>query len=167
MPLPLSSFCITVNDLSQTQSLGHLLGSNCTGGEVFFLSGELGAGKTTFSQAIAEGLGVKVVVNSPTFVLAKDYLIPGKNFQLIHADMYRTGTIEDLVSIGIIENLEVGSDIVIIEWPDRQKSLENYPHIHIEIDRISNTRVLTFSLHGEKDQLSKLYKRVYDQYIIS
>jgi tRNA threonylcarbamoyladenosine biosynthesis protein TsaE len=85
------------------------------------LSGELGAGKTTFTQAIARALGVKDAVTSPTFVLEKIYELPeGSAFRrMVHIDAYRLHDGGDLAALGFTELLRDGSNLIVLEWPER------------------------------------------------
>ena len=83
------------------------------GGETLLLSGELGAGKTTFTKALFAALGVKETVTSPTFTIMKNY--KGNRFSLHHIDMYRMQTEEEVEELGLREEIEDG-DITVIEW---------------------------------------------------
>ncbi|MBI4133023.1 tRNA (adenosine(37)-N6)-threonylcarbamoyltransferase complex ATPase subunit type 1 TsaE [Candidatus Uhrbacteria bacterium] len=85
------------------------------------LSGELGAGKTTFVKVIAKELGIEETVNSPTFVLEKIYLLPeGVPFKrLIHIDAYRLERGEDLMALGFDELMQDSGNLIVLEWPER------------------------------------------------
>ena len=101
---------------SQTERLGHVIGSMLTGGEVLALTGSLGAGKTALVRGIAASLGVPPKsVSSPTFVLAHEY---HGRIPLVHIDLYRLHTDAEAESIGLDEYL-AGSAVVAIEWADR------------------------------------------------
>ena len=105
------------------------------GATVIGLSGELGAGKTTFMKAFAEALGVGGVIQSPTFVIMKIYKLKGaskklqeeKNFKLapcafkllIHIDAYRLETGEDLKKLGWDQIVSDKNNIICIEWPEK------------------------------------------------
>lgn len=98
-------------------------------GMVVTLSGPLGAGKTTFVQALAAVLGVKEVPVSPTFSLVRTYKV--KNHpsirQLVHVDAYRIERAEDVVTLGLDELLEEPGTIVCLEWPEQVEGwLEKY-----------------------------------------
>lgn len=88
---------------------------------VFLISGDLGSGKTAFTKAFAKALGVEKHVTSPTFLLHKSYDF--KKNTLHHYDLYRLSKYEDLQEIGFEER--IGKYIMIIEWPEKIKSLKN------------------------------------------
>lgn len=94
------------------------------GGEVIGLIGDLGAGKTVFTKGLAEGLGIKDNVSSPTFVVMKIYSTqnPKSKIQnLIHIDAYRLESENDLKNIGLDEYLNNDDCVIIVEWVDRIK----------------------------------------------
>ena len=82
------------------------------GGDVVLLSGELGAGKTTFTKGVALALGVKEQVTSPTFTIIKEY--QGSELYLYHMDMYRLS--DDLAELGLEEYLGKQTGVCVIEW---------------------------------------------------
>ena len=87
---------------------------------VVALSGDLGAGKTTLSQAIARELGVKENVVSPTFVIMKIYELEGQNWKhLIHIDAYRLESSQELLKLGWNEIIADPQNLVLIEWPEK------------------------------------------------
>lgn len=91
-----------------------------TQSNIFALTGELGAGKTTFVQGFAKGLGIKEKIISPTFVLIRQHKIPDSNKTLYHIDLYRLDQIDNL---GLEEILSDPDNIVLIEWPEKLKIL--------------------------------------------
>jgi tRNA threonylcarbamoyladenosine biosynthesis protein TsaE len=99
------------------------------------LSGELGAGKTAFTQAIAKHLGVKNKVNSPTFVIVKKYpLKKSKNYKfLFHIDAYRLKNEKELLYLGWEEIIRKKEHLVFIEWPENVSKIipTNAKSIHI------------------------------------
>ncbi|MEI6498826.1 MAG: tRNA (adenosine(37)-N6)-threonylcarbamoyltransferase complex ATPase subunit type 1 TsaE [bacterium] len=117
------------------------------GGDVLLLSGELGAGKTSFSKALAFALGIEEVVTSPTFVILKKYRLPvAQNHikELVHTDCYRLTTLADAESIGLAEYLAQDDLVILIEWPENIASIipERAKKINFEyIDE--NTRKIT------------------------
>ncbi|MBI2426696.1 MAG: tRNA (adenosine(37)-N6)-threonylcarbamoyltransferase complex ATPase subunit type 1 TsaE [Candidatus Kerfeldbacteria bacterium] len=108
----------------ETQKLAAKLAQNCRGGEVFCLSGELGAGKTTFVQGFAKALGIAAAITSPTFVLEKIYPIRTHSTvtRLVHVDAYRIGT-DATPPLDLTDHLNDPHTIVLIEWPDHLSSL--------------------------------------------
>lgn len=99
---------------AHTRALGEALGRVLRAGDVVALVGELGAGKTTFAQGVARGLGVSGYVASPTFTLVREYR---GRVGLYHVDLFRIGP-EDLGGIGFDELLDSGA-AVVVEWADR------------------------------------------------
>lgn len=89
---------------------------------VFGLSGDLGSGKTAFTQSVARHLGITSHVTSPTFVIQKKYpiLLPGFPFKtLIHIDAYRLENAQELETLGFKRELEDPTNLILIEWPER------------------------------------------------
>lgn len=114
-------------------------------GSVVALHGELGAGKTTFVQALAAALGVRQPVTSPTFALAAEYRLPDGGL-FVHMDLFRLRAAADLEAIGFQEYLEQGA-MVAIEWPERAGDLlpEHAMHVRIRLDAGSPAvRLVTF-----------------------
>ena len=113
-----------------TQRIARDLAQDVRAGEVLLLSGELGAGKTTFVRGLAEGLGIAPdAVSSPTFALVHEYR--GGRLALYHADLYRldAAATEDLG----LEELGVRDGILVIEWPDRlTHELPGAKTVHID-----------------------------------
>ncbi|HEX9126864.1 MAG TPA: tRNA (adenosine(37)-N6)-threonylcarbamoyltransferase complex ATPase subunit type 1 TsaE [Methylomirabilota bacterium] len=99
----------------ETQALGERLGSRLGRGDVVACIGPLGAGKTCFLQGLARGLGVTADVTSPTFVLVNQYR---GRMPVYHVDAYRTGSLTELVDVGLEEMLH-GEGVTIVEWADK------------------------------------------------
>ena len=90
-----------------------------SGATLVTLSGDLGAGKTTFTQAVARALGVMDRVTSPTFVLQKSYNLENTAFKkLVHIDAYRLESGKDLVPLTFADTLADASTLVMLEWPE-------------------------------------------------
>lgn len=106
------------------------------GGEVLCLIGDLGAGKTAFTKGLANGLEVKNIITSPTFVLMKVYNIKNKKIKtLAHIDAYRLTDGEALKQIGVDDYFNDKNCVTIIEWADRVKEIwpKNIIEIHFKI----------------------------------
>lgn len=100
-------------------------------GSVLALHGELGAGKTTFMQGIGIALGVGKPVTSPTFTISSEYLTPA--FKLVHMDLYRLTSPDDLLDIGYLEYIESGA-VVAVEWPERAEELIPADALHVWLE---------------------------------
>lgn len=110
------------------------------------LSGELGAGKTTFTQAVAKALGVEDLVTSPTFVLEKIYKPQGKGFsRLIHIDAYRLKNSLELGALGFDEVMGDPGNLVMLEWPEHVAESVAEPTVKISLTVNENgTRTLAY-----------------------
>ena len=112
------------------------------GAVVVGLSGDLGAGKTTFSQAVARALSITETVTSPTFVIEKIYVIqPAKNgfSRLVHIDAYRLESPTELTKLGFAFILADSGNLVLIEWPERLGTLLPSPAITLFFCHINET----------------------------
>jgi tRNA threonylcarbamoyladenosine biosynthesis protein TsaE len=112
----------TTHNDQETKDLGKKLAHSLQGGDIVCLYGELGAGKTTLVKGIAEGLGIKDDITSPTFTLMNIYQIkntPSEAHQLIHIDTYRLENESELLTIGAEDYLGELKTICIIEWPEK------------------------------------------------
>ena len=117
-----------VRSVEETWALARQLAAELKPGDVVCLEGELGAGKTTFTQGLAAALGVIGRVTSPTFCLVQEHR--GSGAFLVHMDLYRLHGEEDVVAIGWEDYLADGA-IMVVEWPERAGSLipESARHI--------------------------------------
>ena len=105
---------------SQTKKIGQMLAEELHSGEIICLSGDLGSGKTTFTQGILKGLKVKGPFTSPTFNIIKIYKI--KTYSIYHIDAYRINY-KDLIDLGFKDFSGKSNSIVIIEWAERVKKI--------------------------------------------
>ncbi len=103
--------------LEETQSYGEEMGKKALPGEVYLLFGELGAGKTSFVQGFAKGLGVRKRIMSPTFVIMRSYSL-GKGKSFNHVDLYRLNK-GDIEGVGVKDAVNDSSSITAIEWAER------------------------------------------------
>jgi tRNA threonylcarbamoyladenosine biosynthesis protein TsaE len=139
---------ISLPDLHTTLALGRYLGETARPGEVITLAGSLGAGKTTLTQAIGQGLQVppSCYITSPTFSLLHEY---GGRLPLYHLDLYRLSDETEIEDLGLLEYL-YGPGLTVIEWPDRLGSLMPEERLHIELSMLSETaRLAEVTAHGE------------------
>jgi tRNA threonylcarbamoyladenosine biosynthesis protein TsaE len=119
---------------AETERAGMLLGERLKPGDIVLLTGELGAGKTTFVRGVAQGAGSTADVASPTFQLVRVY--PGR-VQLAHVDLYRVESSAELRDLGLEELAEQGA--VVVEWGDR---LEVDGAARVEIEHLGGDRRL-------------------------
>ena len=97
----------------ETHALGKKIGQQAKPGDVYTLIGDLGVGKTVFTQGFAKGLGVEEHVNSPTFTIVQEY--EDGRMPFYHFDVYRIGDIEEMDEIGF-EEYVAGEGVCLIEW---------------------------------------------------
>ncbi len=102
-------------NVERTHALGKALGELARAGDVVLLEGELGAGKTAFTQGIGSGLGVTATINSPTFTILKEY--QGR-LPLYHFDLYRLDEADELYDLGF-EDYFRGDGVCVVEWAER------------------------------------------------
>ena len=116
-----------VSSVEETWALARQLAAELKPGDVVCLEGDLGAGKTTFTQGLAAALGVSGRVTSPTFCLVqehrvRDQVAAGRPTLLVHMDLYRLHGEDDVLAIGWEDYLSEGA-VFVIEWPERAGSL--------------------------------------------
>lgn len=114
-------FRFSVPEAKDWRDLADYLKPHLRPGDIITLSGPLGAGKTTFVQALATVLGIKRMPQSPTFALMRSYPIPKQASikRLLHVDAYRIENDRDLLALNLDEELEDGKTILVVEWPER------------------------------------------------
>jgi len=121
------------------RSLGQKIGENLSGGTVLILRGELGAGKTTFAQGVALGLGVSVPVTSPSFSLV--HLYQGRECNFVHCDFYRLRSPEEAVNIGFLDYL-TKDNVVLVEWGEAFLALMPEGAMSVTIDYVPEGRLV-------------------------
>lgn len=122
---------IETNSPEETFALGRQIGEQAEPGEVYTLIGDLGVGKTVFTQGLAVGLGIQDAVNSPTFTIVQVY--EDGRIPFYHFDVYRIGDVEEMDEVGY-EDYVYGEGVSIIEWADLIEEIlpEHYRRITIE-----------------------------------
>lgn len=133
-----------VKNLNETKDLAKTFASKLKRGDMVILKGDLGAGKTTFTQFVFSFLGVKDVVTSPTFAVLKSY--QANDFVLHHFDCYRINS-EEAVECGFDEVLTDKTACVFIEWADNIKELLPSKKIEISI-KIIDEEAREFKIEG-------------------
>lgn len=159
---------------AQTQRLGMRLGELLQGGELILLDGQLGTGKTTFTQGLAQGMGITENVNSPTFTLLKEYYgqfrpgtSPGalarRGPPLYHFDLYRMDNPEEIVDLGF-EDYFFSVGVCVVEWAEKAESFWPTEHLNIRMKIMTETkRGLLFIATGERycELLRQFQKNAY------
>lgn len=122
---------VIIKNESETAAFGIDLGKRACPGTVFALTGDLGAGKTTLTKAIAQGLGISDMITSPTFNIVKEY--DGGRLPLYHFDVYRIGDADEMYELGY-EEYFYGNGVCVVEWADLIEDLlpENAVRIQLE-----------------------------------
>ena len=115
-----------------TYSLGQRLGREAKKGDIVCLNGDLGVGKTVFTQGFAAGLGITEPVNSPTFTILQQY--DEGRLPLYHFDVYRIGDVSEMDEVGY-EDCFYGDGVTLIEWPERIHGLFPPHTVYVDIRR--------------------------------
>lgn len=108
-----------VKSIKETEKLARDLAKKIKAPIILALSGELGAGKTTFTKFLAKYLGIKENINSPTFTIINQYFLESNSYNLIHIDCYRLEKPEKILELGFLDILNDKNNIVVIEWAER------------------------------------------------
>jgi tRNA threonylcarbamoyladenosine biosynthesis protein TsaE len=141
------SLDVRTGTAEETREVGAALAALLVPGDVISLTGDLGAGKTTFVQGAARGLGVEDPVASPTFVLVREYR---GDLPVYHLDVYRLDRLQEVIELGF-EDLLDPSGVMFIEWGDAIDALLPDEHLRVEL-RTSDgdDRRLSFSGRGPR-----------------
>lgn len=127
---------IVSHSMAQTHRLGARLGELLHGGELLLMDGDLGTGKTTLTQGIAEGMGIRGVVSSPTFTLLKEY--EGR-IPLYHFDLYRLEDPGEILDLGF-EEYFYGNGVCVVEWADKAEGIWPEQHLQIHLKMVTDTK---------------------------
>ncbi|MBA3531006.1 MAG: tRNA (adenosine(37)-N6)-threonylcarbamoyltransferase complex ATPase subunit type 1 TsaE [Ardenticatenales bacterium] len=134
----------------QTHALGAQLGTLLRPGDTILLHGDLGAGKTHFTQGIARGLGITEAVRSPTFTLVNEY--HEGRLPLYHIDLYRLMGDGEIATVGVEEYFETDG-VTVVEWPERGEAWLPADALHLTLTPISEQqRALHLEATGARAQ---------------
>jgi len=144
---------VTARELAtaeDTRGFGKALGAELRAGDLVLLTGGLGAGKTTLTQGLAEGLGVRGPITSPTFVIARVHpsLVGGP--ALVHVDAYRLGGLAELDDLDLDTSLD--ESVTVVEWGHglAEDLSEDRLEILLEADPATESRTVVVTGHGER-----------------
>jgi tRNA threonylcarbamoyladenosine biosynthesis protein TsaE len=150
-------YCLVAED---TKIAGEAFARLLRPGDVVLLAGQLGAGKTTFTQGVARGLGVVERVTSPTFTMVREHRCINTQgiTTLHHADVYRVGTLDEVIDLALGELVEE-SAVAIVEWGDIASSVFGVEVLTVDFsidDAEGRSLVVDGALaHGRSDELEK------------
>lgn len=136
---------MNTHDVSQLSDLAQIaaeLSHQVKPGDLLFLMGDLGMGKTTFTQKFIQSVGIKEHVKSPTYTLFESYSKGSQTY--IHMDLYRLGDPEELLYLGI-EDLLDGKNIILVEWPEKGHGILPSPQWRLQFSGNMNNRTLTIT----------------------
>lgn len=137
-----------VENAAAMRQLGRELAALLSIGDVVLLHGDLGAGKTTLTQGVADGLGVEGPVQSPTFTLVREHETPG--IRLYHLDLYRLDDPGELEDIGYEVFINPPDGVSLIEWPERAGDWLPDRFLLIQIEHLGgDRRSVRITHHGE------------------
>ena len=139
---PNTTLDVVSHSAAQTERLGARLGELLSAGDVILLEGPLGGGKTLLTHGIAEGLGIKEYITSPSFTLINEYRPKdtGGRLPLFHIDLYRLGDVErEADAMGMAEYL-YGRGIAVVEWADRAPDVMPPEHLLVRLSIVSETK---------------------------
>jgi tRNA threonylcarbamoyladenosine biosynthesis protein TsaE len=130
-----------------TRDLAAHVASVARVGDVLLLTGDLGAGKTTFTQGFGRALGVDQQITSPTFTLVHQY--PGRDVELVHADMYRLERLHEIVDLALPELIDKGG-IAVVEWGEAAAPVlpQEYLQVRVEFGEADDDRAFAFEAVG-------------------
>ena len=136
---------IETHSAEETYALGKKIGESAKPGQVYSLIGDLGVGKTVFTQGLAAGLGITDSVNSPTFTILQIY--EDGRIPFYHFDVYRIGDVEEMEEIGY-EDCFYGEGVCLIEWANLIEEIlpENYIRIEIAKNLMSGFNYSTIRI---------------------
>ena len=139
----------------ETRALGEFLGSQARPGQIYTMVGDLGVGKTVFTQGFAHGLGIEEPVNSPTFTIVQVY--EEGRLPFYHFDVYRIGDLEEMEEIGY-DDYFFGEGVCMIEWADLIRELlpDQITAVKIEKDLEKGFDYRKITLEGLDEDIEKL-----------
>ena len=123
---------IETHDPEETFEVGRTIGMNAKPGQIYTLTGDLGVGKTVFTQGVAAGLGITEPVNSPTFTIIQEY--EDGRLPFYHFDVYRIGDLEEMEEIGY-DDYFFGQVICLIEWAELIEEILPEKRIEVTIEK--------------------------------
>lgn len=134
--------------VSDTESIAENLGKALKSGDVVAYFGGLGMGKTAFTRGLAKGMGIKADVSSPTFAIVNDY---GGNPPLVHFDMYKVESWDDLYSSGFFDYLDMGA-VLAVEWSENIENALPESTVRVTIEQGDSPEKRIITIEGINDE---------------
>ena len=128
---------VICKNLEQTKAFAQSFCQTLKGGDVVVLSGDLGAGKTTFTKFVGACMGIKEPITSPTYTLLNEY--NGKHLKLYHFDMYRIEDLDEVLETGVTEYFGKQNGVCMVEWAENIRPLLPKKLTKITINKIDDT----------------------------
>ncbi|MGV9312212.1 tRNA (adenosine(37)-N6)-threonylcarbamoyltransferase complex ATPase subunit type 1 TsaE [Streptomyces sp. NPDC003691] len=153
-PGPAPEARIAVDSAARMTDLGRRLAARLRPGDLVMLTGELGAGKTTLTRGLGEGLGVRGAVTSPTFVIARVHPPLGGGPALVHVDAYRLGGgLDEMEDLDL--DVSLPDSVVVVEWGDGKVEDLSDDRLHVVIHRVvgdtdDDRRTVTLTGYGTR-----------------
>ncbi len=141
---------VSLTTAEQTRDFGRALATVLRAGDLVILTGGLGAGKTTLTQGLGEGLGVRGPVTSPTFVIARVHPSLRQGPDLVHVDAYRLGSMAELNDLDL--DTEIAESVTVVEWGEgmAEELLDSHLSITVHADPATESRRLTLRAIGPR-----------------
>ena len=127
---------ITTKTAQETAEVGEKLAHLAP--HILCLFGDLGSGKTTFTQGFAKGLGITTRLLSPTFIIVRRYNIPSSEKKLYHVDLYRLNTVDQMEELGLEEIFTDPASVVVIEWAERLGDLLPEHRVDVRFETLTD-----------------------------
>jgi tRNA threonylcarbamoyladenosine biosynthesis protein TsaE len=136
-----------------TRTAGRALGEHLHAADLVILSGELGAGKTTYTQGLADALAVRGPITSPTFVIARVHPPLDGGVPLVHVDAYRLGSLAELDDLDL--DASIDESVTVVEWGEGKAEVLSQDRLDVRIERATaddataqDPRLITVTAHG-------------------
>jgi len=138
---------LATSDVPQTQALAAALAEVARPGDLVVLAGEMGAGKTAFTQGFARGLGITEAVTSPTFTIIREHT--GGRLDLHHLDVYRLARLREVSELGLGEMLDEHA-VMLVEWGDAVLPVlgDQYLEVRLQFGAADNDRLIELHAQG-------------------